>query len=162
MFIAHVKDSILYLKKTGRVQHFGSGKVGCEKLRSNLIFPFIAIREIFLIGTCGGGLAAFNLESNKFVENLLTKTLVSNDIFMFLEDGDGNLWIAASDGLYCYEKKTHEVKEYNVVNSGMPGNIVYSICIDSSKRFWVERIKGRLCLIVKQVNAAKNSYRQIF
>ena len=49
---------------------------------------------------------------------------------MFLEDGDGNLWIAASDGLYCYEKKTHEVKEYNVVNSGMPGNIVYSICID--------------------------------
>lgn len=149
MFIGTREGFYFVSEKTGRVQHFGSGKVGCEKLRSNLIFSFYSYQGNILIGTCSGGLAAFNLESNKFVENLLTKTLVSNDIFMFLEDGDGNLWIAASDGLYCYEKKTHEVKEYNVVNSGMPGNIVYSICIDSSKRFWVGTDKGTALLDCK-------------
>ena len=149
MFIVTREGFYFVSEKTGRVQHFGSGKVGCEKLRSNLIFSFYSYQGNILIGTCSGGLAAFNLESNKFVENLLTKTLVSNDIFMFLEDGDGNLWIAASDGLYCYEKKTHEVKEYNVVNSGMPGNIVYSICIDSSKRFWVGTDKGTALLDCK-------------
>lgn len=142
MFIGTREGFYFVSEKTGRVRHFGLGKAGCEKLRSNLIFSFYAYQENILVGTCGGGLAVFNLDTNKFIENLLTRRLASNDIFMFLEDEEKNLWIAASDGLYCYEKETHEVKEYNAVNSGMPGNIVYGICIDSSKRFWVGTDKG--------------------
>ena len=61
MFIGTREGFYFVSEKTGRVQHFGSGKVGCEKLRSNLIFSFYSYQGNILIGTCSGGLAAFNL-----------------------------------------------------------------------------------------------------
>lgn len=61
---------------------------------------------------------------------------------MFLEDENNKLWLATSDGLYSYDKQTQTVKEYNASNSNMPGNIVYGIYQDSSKRFWVGTDKG--------------------
>ena len=61
---------------------------------------------------------------------------------MFLEDENGKLWLATSDGLYSYDRQTQTVREYNASNSGMPGNIVYGIYLDSAKRFWVGTDKG--------------------
>ncbi len=134
---------------TGRVQHFSAGDAGCELLRSNLIFSFYAYDGNVLVGTCEGGLAVYSPATNRFVETPLTKALVRNDVFMYLEDDERNLWIAASDGLYCYVRATGEVKEYNSANSGMPGNIVYGICLDSAKRFWVGTDKGVALFDVK-------------
>lgn len=112
------------------------------KLRSNLIFSFYEYGGEILIGTCAGGLSAFDPRTGTFNETPLTRTCVSNDIFMFLEDENNKLWLATSDGLYSYDKQTQTVKEYNASNSNMPGNIVYGIYQDSSKRFWVGTDKG--------------------
>lgn len=47
MFIGTREGFYFVSEKTGRVRHFGLGKAGCEKLRSNLIFLFMLIRKIF-------------------------------------------------------------------------------------------------------------------
>ena len=128
--------------KNRQVHHLKSGKKGMEGLRSNLIFSFYPYDGNVLVGTCGGGISVFNPRTDTFIASPLTEVLRSNDIFMFREDKEGNLWIASSDGLYCYDCRTAEIKEYNAANSGMPGNIVYGICMDSEGRFWVGTDKG--------------------
>lgn len=112
------------------------------RLRSNLIFSFFDNGGEVWIGTCGGGLSVFNPDDGTFSDTPLTQACASNDIFMFLDDGEDRIWLAASDGLYSYDKRTGNIREYNASGSGMPGNIVYGICIDSKQRFWVGTDKG--------------------
>ncbi len=126
----------------GTVRFFESEKNGAEKLRSNLIFSLYPYEGQVLVGTCLGGMSAFNPHTGTFTDTPLTERLTSNDVFMCVEDEEGKLWIAASDGLYGYDCRTKQVSEYNTANSGMPGNIVYGIYIDSTGRFWVGTDKG--------------------
>ncbi len=126
----------------GNVRFFESEKTSVKKLRSNLIFSFYPYDGYVLVGTCMGGMSAFDPRTGNFVDTPLTERLTSNDIFMCIEDEAGKLWIAASDGLYCYDRRTQKIEEYNAANSGMPGNIVYGIYIDSATRFWVATDKG--------------------
>lgn len=119
------------------------------KLRSNLIFSFYEHQGLLYIGTCGGGISVWDIHAGRMIENELTRKLVSNDIFMFMEDGKGNLWLATSDGLYGYNYTTRQITEYNAVNSRMPGNIVYCIHLDAAGRFWVGTDKGTTLFDVK-------------
>lgn len=128
--------------ETEKTRFVNVGNDMSRRLRSNLIFSFCEYEAEILVGTCGGGIAAFNPGTCTFRDTPLTRTCASNDIFMFLEDEKNKLWLATSDGLYSYDKKTQNVKEYNATNSSMPGNIVYGIYIDSSHRFWVGTDKG--------------------
>ena len=127
---------------TGKIQYIDVRGDKTGNLRSNLIFSFHEYEGYILVGTCGGGLSAFTPQTATFKETPLTRACVSNDIFMFLEDENGKLWLATSDGLYSYDRQTQTVREYNASNSGMPGNIVYGIYLDSAKRFWVGTDKG--------------------
>lgn len=140
LFVSN-RDGFVCIKNDD-VRYFNAKTVGKEKLRSDLVFSFYKYEGILLIGTYAGGVCAMIPETYAFIETPLTKALTKNDIFMFLEDAANNLWIAASDGLYCYDKRTQTIKEYNAFNSGMPGNIVYGIYIDSSDRFWVATNRG--------------------
>lgn len=141
-FIGTIEGFYYIQKSTGKQRFIKVRDDETGRLRSNLIFSFYEYEDRILVGTCGGGLAAFNPESVAFSDTPLTRVCVSNDVFMFLEDEKGKLWVATSDGLYAYDKQTQTVREYNASNSGMPGNIVYGICIDSSGRFWVGTDKG--------------------
>lgn len=137
------REGLYYVHEaTGKMQYINVRDDKTGNLRSNLIFSFHEYEGNILVGTCGGGLATFNPQTATFKETPLTRACVSNDIFMFLEDESGKLWLATSDGLYSYDKQTQIVREYNASNSGMPGNIVYGIYIDSTKRFWIGTDKG--------------------
>lgn len=129
-------------ERSGNMQLLNASKAGEGHLRSNLIFSFFGNGDEIWIGTCGGGLSVFRPDEGIFVDTPLTQACVSNDIFMFLDDGEGRIWLAASDGLYSYDRPTGTIREYNASGSGMPGNIVYGICMDSKGRFWVGTDKG--------------------
>ena len=129
-------------EKNGKVQYMNARDDKTGNLRSNLIFSFYEYEGTVLIGTCGGGLSAFIPQTGTFKETALTRACASNDIFMFLEDENKKLWLATSDGLYSYDKQARTVREYNASNSGMPGNIVYGIYLDSAGRFWIGTDKG--------------------
>ncbi len=144
---AFYKDGRMYIgtreglyvsdERTGKTLFYKPQKGG---LRSNLIFSIGEYQGMILVGTCRGGLSVYNPLTGNFVDHPLSRRLTKNDIFMFLTDTSGRLWIAALDGLFCYDGKT--LKEYNVVNSGLPGNIVYSVIQDSRGHFWVGTDKG--------------------
>ena len=65
------------------------------RLRSNLIFSFFDNGGEVWIGTCGGGLSVFNPDDGTFSDTPLTQACASNDIFMFLDDGEDRIWLAA-------------------------------------------------------------------
>lgn len=129
-------------ERTGNIRLVSVSRAGEGHLRSNLIFSFFDNGDEVWVGTCGGGLAVFNPKDGTFRETPLTRTCVSNDIFMFQDDGDGLVWLAASDGLYSYDRRSGDIRDYNASGSGMPGNIVYGIYVDSKQRFWVGTDKG--------------------
>lgn len=142
IFISNRDGIICIARDTEEVRYFNSKTVGEQKLRSDLIFSFYEYEGLLLLGTYSGGVSAMELETYRFVETPLTKALKGNDIFMFLEDKESNLWMATSAGLYFYNKQTKQIKEYNSFNSGLPGNMIYGIFIDSANRFWVSTIRG--------------------
>ncbi len=128
---------------TGSCTLINKAKSGGKCLRSNLIFSFFECGDEVWVGTCGGGLAVFNPRKGTFRETPLTRVCVSNDIFMCEDDPEKDwVWLAASDGLYAYNKQTEEIREYNASNSGMPGNIVYGFFRDSKGCFWLGTDKG--------------------
>lgn len=128
-------------EQTGTTRKIDKESDKSHRLRSNLIFSFGECDGDILVGTCGGGLASFNPQTGTFRDTPLTLACTSNDIFMFMHDGE-TLWLATSDGLYAYNKRTGQIREYNSSNSGLPGNIVYGIHRDSAGRFWVGTDKG--------------------
>lgn len=141
LFISN-RDGFVCIREGEEPRYFNTRNVEKEYLRSDLIFSFYEYEGELLIGTHTGGVSAMNPDNYAFVQTPLTKALTRNDVFMFLEDKDNNLWVAASDGLYGYDKETQKITEYNAFNSGMPGNMVYGIFIDSQERFWVATNRG--------------------
>ncbi len=127
--------------RTGDARYVDSRSERSGKLRSNLIFSMHSLGKDILIGTCNGGVALYDPVTGAFKTNRLTETLVSNDIFCIIEDGD-RIWLAASDGLYRYGKRDGAVREYNVVNAGIPGGLVFGMMKDSKGRMWLATDKG--------------------
>ncbi len=141
------KDSCMYIgtreglyvsdERTQQTTHYSPSNNG---IRSNLIFAIDAYKNLIYIGTCKGGLSIYDPHNKTFIHNELTQELANTDIFMFTEDKQGRLWIATLDGLFSYDG--HTIRGYNVINSELPGDIVYSLYIDQSGHFWVGTEKG--------------------
>ena len=135
------REGFYFTGENKTTQHFNINN-SQGMLRSNLIFSFFQDENELFVGTCKGGISVLDIQQAHFKKHILSEKFRSNDIFMFQSDSESDLWISASDGLYCYDKTTGNIKEYNTANSGIPGNIVYCTYTDSSGRFWVGTEKG--------------------
>ena len=58
----------------------------------------------------------------------------TDDIFQVAVDHEDRLWIAADNGLHCFDGK--KWKTFNKDNSGLTTNRVYSVAFDKEGRLW--------------------------
>jgi len=114
-------------------------------LRSNLILSLCRYNNEYYIGTYGGGVSVLNPVTLSLHDLDKGDTFQKGHIFHFEEDGDGNLWIASSQGVHCYNKLTKEIKTYTSSNSQMPEGNTYYICFDATKKGWIATDNG-LCI----------------
>lgn len=108
-------------------------------LRANLILSINYYEGDYYIGTYGGGLTILNpvTLSVQDLTEAISPTFHNGHVFCLQPDRHHNLWIGTSDGLYCYNKKENNLKQYTHVNSQLPEGNVYEIFFDSTDKGWI-------------------------
>jgi ligand-binding sensor domain-containing protein len=94
-------------------------------------------------GTGGAGVEVIKANSTEYyqVVNLYKdiNSKIDNTVWCMRLDKDGNIWIATNNGLYCYNKKSDELKSYkhNSYNPySISNNIIYYIYEDNEGILW--------------------------
>lgn len=110
---------------------------GSSQLHSNVIFSVFYYQNKFYIGTFGGGLKILDPATGAIQSVPFSQDVFRNgSIFRMCKDKSGNLWMAASTGVYCYRPSDKQIVEYTSRNSQLPEGQVYSVFFDSSGRGW--------------------------
>ena len=78
-------------------------------------------RRVLWVGTNGGGLNRFDLESEKFKNYTIHDGLPSDIINGILEDEEGNLWLSTNAGLSKFNPRSEIFRNYDVAD-GLLGN----------------------------------------
>ena len=105
------------------------------QLRANMILSICKYRGKYYIGTFGGGLYVFDSSSaslSDFEDASLHPVFMNGQIFSMTTDTDGKLWMATSDGLFCYEGKGSCANTRAVILSCRRN--VYQVYFDSTHR----------------------------
>ena len=86
--------------------------------------------------------------------DLKSTPFLKGHVFSIKSDDEGNLWMATSMGLYCY-KDGKQIRHYTTENSKLPGENVYDICFDSTRKGWICTENG-LCIWDPSTNSVKS------
>ena len=82
-------------------------------------------------------------QNYRFETARIPSTITENDVYDVLQDRQGFLWIAGSNGLARYDG--HEVKElkhFKNIKNSICGNMVYDICEGPDGRIWIATKSG--------------------
>ena len=69
------------------------------------------------------------------------KSISSNALYCFYDDGKGKIWIGTAWGIDRFDKKTEQFKTYTV-QDGLPDNNVLGILADENGNLWLSTEKG--------------------
>lgn len=96
------------------------------------------------VGRRSNGIIFFNPETNKFIADeevgYRLPKLINKDIHRIETDGKGLIWLGFNDGLYLYENKINQSKQFifNPDNSkSINDNAIESIYFDRKGTLWV-------------------------
>ena len=148
------RNGLFYIDE--KKQRFKSFKV--PELRSNMILCIYAFEGKYYIGTYGGGIYILNpstLTLSDFeTADLKSTPFLKGHVFCIKSDDEGSLWMATSMGLYCY-RDGKQIRHYTTENSKLPGENVYDICFDSTRKGWICTENG-LCIWDPSTNSLKS------
>lgn len=137
------RDGLFYINEsTGVVKSFVK-----PELNSDLILSICYFEGDYYIGTYGGGLMLLNpqtLTLRYFTEGD-DELFHKGHIFCVKPDKHGNLWLGTSQGVWCYDNRTKQMRNYNTTNSQLPEGNVYEITFDSSGKGWIATETG-MCI----------------
>lgn len=136
------RDGLFYInERKGIYKSFN-----VPQLRSNMIFCTLYYQGEYYVGTYGGGMYILNpvtLTIRDF-EPGESFPFVKGHIFCIKQDGEDNLWIGTSAGVYCY-KDGKQIAHFTKANSKLPDDNVYTIFFDSTHKGWMGTENG-LCI----------------
>lgn len=137
------RDGLFYINEsTGTVKSFVK-----PVLTSDLILTIGFYEGEYYIGTYGGGMMVLNPKtlSLKYFEKGDSELFHKGHIFCIRPDTKGNLWIGTSQGVFCYNSKANQIKNYTSTNSQLPEGNVYEISFDSTGKGWIATETG-MCI----------------
>lgn len=85
----------------------------------------------------------------KVIERLLDAYIIN----AVTEDCNGNIWMATTNGLVCYDKKKKETKVFTT-DDGLPTNTIYSVCSGAGPYVWAATSGGLVQMGVEGVHIA--------
>ena len=137
------RDGLFYINEaTGVVKSFVK-----PVLTSDLILTISFYQGEYYIGTYGGGMMVLNpgTLSLKYFAQGDTELFQKGHIFCVKPDAKGNLWIGTSQGLFCYNGQTKQIKHFTSANSQLPEGNVYEVSFDSTGKGWIATETG-MCI----------------
>ena len=108
----------------------------------NVINTFVEIdKNIIWAGTDGSGIQQFDRQKDRFTESVELKKLnqVSGKaIIRMIKDRDDNVWICSYGwGITKYNLKTKKIDHYDISNSNLKSNYLWSIFQDKRGTIWI-------------------------
>ena len=137
------RDGLFYINESvGVVKSFVK-----PVLTSDLILTICFYQGEYYIGTYGGGMMVLNPEtlSLKYFTQGNAELFRKGHIFCVKPDAKGNLWIGTSQGLFCYDGQTKQIKHFTSANSQLPEGNVYEVSFDSTGKGWIATETG-MCI----------------
>lgn len=103
------------------------------------------------IGTVDAGLELWNRKHHTFAHfpplKYSTNSVSDLHIRAITQDAKGRLWLGTdASGLDMFNYKTLKFRNFNIENSTLSNNSVWSIFVDSKQRLWVGTLGGGLCV----------------
>ncbi|MGE5432093.1 MAG: two-component regulator propeller domain-containing protein [Syntrophomonadaceae bacterium] len=119
------KEDGLYLYDGATFKNFNKSNSG---MKSNWVRAVaVDLQGNVWIGTYGGGLLKY--DGVNWVQYC-----PYNDIYSITVDSKGAVWVGTDGGLTKFEGNNST--NYNVSNSGLPGNFIYSLAVDQKDNIW--------------------------
>jgi ligand-binding sensor domain-containing protein/AraC-like DNA-binding protein len=115
------------------------------------ICPYHQNKNLFLIGTFGGGASIFDQQSNKFYDLSDNPVFQNGSIYKFAPDNNNNIWIATLTGLFKYNIKDKSLKEYDL-SKVIGNNELFDLNIDQCNRLWIATRVGACFYSLKNNN----------
>jgi signal transduction histidine kinase/ligand-binding sensor domain-containing protein/DNA-binding response OmpR family regulator len=111
--------------KTGTIRHYRHdprqpGSLSHDVIRSILPDPRSPNRVLW-IGTAGGGLNRFDIDSGTFVHFTEREGLPNNVVYGVLSDTIGNLWLSTNKGLSRFDPSTRRFRNFDA-DDGLQSN----------------------------------------
>lgn len=134
------RDGLYYINEATRVVRSFVKPV----LSSDLILTMCHYNGLFYVGTYGGGLAVLNPQTLVLTpfQGDSSEIFRKGHIFRLCPDKKGNLWIATSQGLFCYNGQNKQMKHYTSSNSQLPEGNVYEVSFDYTGKGWIGTENG--------------------
>nr|WP_302830908.1 two-component regulator propeller domain-containing protein [uncultured Bacteroides sp.] len=136
-----------YNLQTGDLKHYESSKDETGDLKRNELsndwinYIFCDSEGLIWLGHYKG-ISCFNPLSGSFVNYKQVNTLISGCVgYAIQEDYAGNVWAGTTDGLYCFNKQTEEVRKFTT-KDGLPNNVICGLCEDSRHNIWISTYMG--------------------
>lgn len=99
------------------------------------------------------GVSCFNPITESFINYKPVNTLITGGVgYVLQEDHRGNIWAGTTNGLYCFDKKTKQVKKFTV-KDGLPNNVICGLCEDEKHNLWISTYKG-----ISRYNVSSNRF----
>jgi signal transduction histidine kinase/ligand-binding sensor domain-containing protein/DNA-binding response OmpR family regulator len=94
------------------------------------------------IGAYGSGINVFNPVTKTFTRlDKQNSNLSSNNVFSFMGDAKGNVWVGTMDGLNLWDARRKQFISYTIEN-GLSNNVINDIVEDSAGFVWVSTNNG--------------------
>jgi signal transduction histidine kinase/ligand-binding sensor domain-containing protein/DNA-binding response OmpR family regulator len=93
------------------------------------------------VGTNGAGVQLFDIASSRFIAQYTSNVnntggLVNNWVNCLANDGDGTIWVGTYGGVSGINLRNGRIITLTKGGNILPGNIVYSIALDSKNNIW--------------------------
>lgn len=107
-------------------------------LQSNFVLAsFRDSKDNLWFGTFQGSVSCFNARTQSF-HSVFPTDGPHLDVRTFYEDGQHNIWIGTSEGIFVLNPERMEViRHYHAGNSELDSNFIRSIAQDEKGRFWI-------------------------
>ena len=136
-----------YNLQTGNLRHYESSKDETGDLRRNELandwinYIFCDSEGLVWLGHYKG-ISCFDPLRGSFINYRQVNTLISGCVgYAIQEDYSGNIWAGTTDGLYCFNKKTGELKRFTTAD-GLPNNVICGLCEDFRHDIWISTYMG--------------------
>ena len=105
---------------------------------NNLKLYNLNFQRIYILFLCIFFVNNIQAITRNFVRIDSNNGLSQSEVYSFLKDSRGCMWIGTLDGLNCYDGNGIEIFNVNKNNKNtIPNNTIRSLCEDANKRIWI-------------------------
>lgn len=154
IWISNFDVGVNVLHETDVKFHYVAKSNQPNSLPSNIVTAFAKHnnRQIF-VGTIGGGLSLYNIETDNFIHLNQSIKAISSRILTIYKQADNTVWLGTwGEGLQKVDLNTKQVVTYKKgidTDKSLDNNTVISILPDDSEHLWVATFNGLNRLNIK-------------